>query len=84
MKEIYKIADNKNATDCIKLSKASWLNRRKENNKLGERHIKDCIKGKRCLITIQNNEIIAFLVWGTLWNKIHIQDIFVKEKYRKA
>ena len=35
------------------------------------------------MVVIINNEIIAFLVWGTLWNKIHLQDIFVKEKYRQ-
>jgi ribosomal protein S18 acetylase RimI-like enzyme len=77
------IANNKNMADCINLSKASWPQWRSNNEKLGKKHIKDCIKGKRCLVVIQNKEIIAFLVWGTLWNKIHIQDVFVKEKYRK-
>lgn len=34
-------------------------------------------------MAVKNKEIVAFLSWGTLWTKIHIEDIFVKEEYRK-
>jgi ribosomal protein S18 acetylase RimI-like enzyme len=35
------------------------------------------------LVVIKDDETIGFLVWWKLWNKIHIQDIFIKEQYRK-
>jgi ribosomal protein S18 acetylase RimI-like enzyme len=82
-KDSYIIADNKNTADCINLSKTSWPKWWKNNEILGKRHIKDCIQGKRCLIVKRDDAIIAFIVRGLLRNKIHIQDIFVQEEYRK-
>ena len=82
-KHTIRLAGNKDTTDCIHLSKLSWPSRWRNNDKLGKQHIKDCVQGKRCLVAVKDSEIIAFLVWGTLWNKVHIQDIFVKEEYRK-
>jgi ribosomal protein S18 acetylase RimI-like enzyme len=78
-----RMAKSEDVIDCIRLSKASWPGWRRNNDKLGRKHIKDCIQAKRCLVATKDDEIIAFLVWGTLRNKIHIQDIFVKEDYRK-
>ena len=78
-----RIANKKDVIDCIYLSKASWPGWWSKNEILGARYIKDCINGKRCLAALINHEVIAFLIWGTLWNKIHLQDIFVKNKYRK-
>ncbi len=79
-----KIADKKDTIACINLSKASWPSWWRENEILGKRHISNCVRGKRCLVAIINNNIIAYAVWGDLWNKIHLQDIFVKEGYRKT
>ncbi len=81
----YKIrtANKKDAIDCIYLSKTSWSGWWSRNEKLGTKYIKDCINGKMCLVVLINHEIIAILVWGTFWNKIHFQDIFVKDKYRR-
>lgn len=83
-KQIYykiKIANKKYTIPCMNLSKISWPIWWSKNEKLGKRHILNCINEKRCLIAITNanHDIIAFLVWGNLWNKIHLQDIFVKK-----
>lgn len=84
-KILYKIRIGKNSDTkyCINLSKTSWPNWWAKNEELGKKHIQNCVKEKRCLVATSNKEIIAFLIWGNLWNKIHIQDIFVKENYRK-
>jgi len=82
-KPTLRIANEKDANDCIELSQNSWPDWRAKNKQLGINHIRDCIWGGRCLVVSENNEVIAFLVWGQLRNKIHIQDIFVKERYRK-
>jgi len=81
----YKIrtANKKDLIDCICLSKTSWSGWWSKNERLGVRYIKDCINGKRCLVVLINHVVIAFLVWETFWNKIHFQDIFVKDKYRR-
>jgi len=79
-----RIARKKEAASCIKMSKTSWPDWWSKNGELGKKHIKDCIEGKRCLVAISDLEVIAFIVWGTLWNKIHLQDIFVREGYRRS
>jgi len=86
MKTAYelKIANKKDAVRCINLSKTSWPDWWSINEKAGKMHIRKCIEQKNALVATKNLEVIAFLVWGTIWNKIHVQDIFVKEKYRKA
>lgn len=79
-----RIAGKREAKSCINMSKTSWPDWWSKNGELGKRHIKDCVEGKRCLVAIIDLEIVAFIIWGTLWNKIHLQDIFVKEKYRRS
>jgi len=81
---VIKIANKKDTNGCIKLSEDSWPEWWAKNETLGKKHIRECVKGKRCLIATANKEIVGFFVWGNLWNKIHIQGIFVKENYRKA
>lgn len=78
-----RVANKKDEIDCINLSKISWPNWWSKNEKLGKEHIRICIKEKRCLVALKDGETIGFLVWGDLWNKIHLQDIFVKERYRR-
>lgn len=68
---------------CIRLSRTSWPEWWDRNEKAGKEHIKNRIKGKTVLVAIGAREVAAFLAWGTLWTKIHIEDIFVKEEYRK-
>ena len=51
--------------------------------KMGSRHIKLRIKEKNVLVVEANKKIVGYVVWGTLWNKIHIEDIFVEAEYRK-
>src|SRR3989344_2412268 len=82
----YKIrtATNTDTIACINLSKMSWPTWWSKNERLGKKHIESCVKEKRCLIAITNSDVIGFLVWGNLWNKIHLQDLFVKEEYRKT
>ena len=79
-----RLANDNDLASCIDLSRASWPSWWSRNAALGKKHVRDCIQQQRCLVVTINNEIIAFLVWGTLWNKIHLQDIFVKDKYRKS
>ena len=80
---IYKIkmANKKDADGCIYLSKCStwWA----DNEVLGERHIKKCVEQERCLVVVANDHIIGFLMWGELWNKIHLEDIFIQQEYRR-
>ena len=78
-----RLANKKDTNKCVSLSKNSWPTWWKNNERLGKKHIEDGINGKRCLVAISNNKIIGFCIWGIIWNKIHLQDIFVKEKYRK-
>lgn len=77
-------AARKEAADCIDLSKASWPDWWRKNKESGKRHINDCVIGKRCLVATIDRKIVAFAVWGNLWNKVHLQDIFVKEEYRRS
>src|SRR4030042_5715731 len=79
-----RIANKKDTVACINLSKASWPSWWHKNEMLGKRHIQNCVKEKRCLVAVTDNKIIAYVVWGDLWNKIHLQDIFVKEEFRKS
>ncbi len=79
-----RIANEGDTIACINLSRASWPSWWHKNEMLGKRHIESCVKGKRCLVAVADNKIIAYVVWGDLWNKIHLQDIFVKEGYRKT
>ena len=84
-KTSYKIrtAQKKDTISCINLSKASWPQWWSKNEKWGKKHIINCIKEKQCFVVILNHEIIGYLIFGTLYNKIHLQDIFVKEGYRR-
>lgn len=78
-----KFAVNKNLAHCVRLSRISWPMWWAKNGKAGREHIKNRIKGKTVLVAVRKQEIVAFLSWGTLWTKIHIEDIFVKEECRK-
>ena len=69
---------------CIRLSRISWPDWWSENERLGKKHIRNCIHNKRCLVAVKDKEVIAFMVWGVLWNKIHLQDIFVEKEYRRC
>lgn len=68
---------------CIDIIKKSWSRWWSKNEELAIKHIKKCIEEKRCLVVLINNDIVASLIWGILWNKIHIQDISVKKEYRR-
>ncbi len=57
-----RIAGKKEAAACINMSKTSWPNWWSKNKKLGEKHIRDCVEGKRCLVAIVNREAAAFVV----------------------
>lgn len=78
-----KLASTANARECIRLSQESWPDWWAGNRTLGIRHIRERILEKRCLIVIVDNRVIAFLVWGSLWNKIHLEDIFVDTNFRR-
>jgi len=78
-----RFAQREDLFSCVCLSRISWPIWWAKNGKAGREHIKNRIKGKTVLVAAKNREIVAFLSWGTLWTKIHIEDIFVKEKYRK-
>jgi len=79
-----RLAEKKETADCIKMSRTSWPDWWRKNERSGKRHIAECVEAKRCLVAESDREIIAFVVWGNLWSKIHLQDIFVKEKYRRS
>jgi len=79
----FKYASLKDLNTCIRLSKTSWPRWWAQNEKCGKKHIKERIKEKRVFIVISNREIIAYLVYGILWNKIHVEDVFVKKEYRR-
>lgn len=79
-----KIAGGKDAKTCVKLSMESWPEWWSRNMRPGEMHIKECIKQNRSLIAVSGGRVVAYCVWGRLWNKIHLQDIFVKEKCRRT
>lgn len=79
-----KLAGKKETAECIKMSRISWPDWWRDNERSGKKHIEDCVEAKRCLVAETDRGIIAFIIWGNLWNKIHLQDIFVKEKYRRS
>jgi L-amino acid N-acyltransferase YncA len=67
---------------CVKLSEASWPEWWAGNYDLGEKHIRECVQAGRCLVAEDGEKVVAFIVWGTLWNKVHLQDIFVVDGLR--
>ena len=69
--------------DCVALSKASWPEWWSKNEKFGRQHIQCRIKEGRSLQATLQNETVAFFVFGALWNKIHLEDLYVKEKHRQ-
>ncbi len=78
-----RLARSKDSAACIRLSTASWPQWWANNTQQGSRHIRECISDRRCLVAVHNNSIIGYLVWGNLWNKIHLQDIFVQAPFRR-
>ncbi len=67
-----KLASTANARECIRLSQQSWPDWWKHNHVLGARHIRKRIQENECLVGGIDKKIVAFLVWGALWNKIHL------------
>ncbi|MBI5135512.1 GNAT family N-acetyltransferase [Candidatus Uhrbacteria bacterium] len=80
---LIRYARSNDVAACIRLSKCSWPGWWANNTQQGSRHIRECIRGRRCLVAVSNREVIAYLVWGTLWNKIHLQDVFVQAPLRR-
>lgn len=79
-----KTAKKKDGDICVNLSKESRPTRRIDNELLWSKHIQECIKNKRGIIATQDKNIIGFAIRGQVRNKIHLQDIFVKEDFRRA
>jgi ribosomal protein S18 acetylase RimI-like enzyme len=68
---------------CVSLSKASWPEWWSRNERLGRLHIQNRIKEERVLQATVQCETVAYFVFGMLWNKIHLEDLYVKEEHRK-
>jgi len=77
-------ADNQDAQQCIKLSQQSRPTRRPGNEKLWAKHMEECIQNHRAVVAKDGKTIIGFAIWWLLRNKIHLQDIFVTEPYRRV
>lgn len=78
-----RFCEEEEAEDCLELCRTSWPEWWEKNEKLSREHIKNRIKEKQALVIIANNEIVAFRVWGRLWNKVHLEYVIVKESHRR-
>lgn len=76
-------ADNQDIQRCIELSQQSRPTRRPGNEKLWAKHMEECVQNHRALIAKDNEDTIGFAVRWILRNKIHLQDIFVVDTYRR-
>lgn len=75
-------ATRKDTDACISLCKTSRSIRRPKHD-LWEKHIQQCIKNNRCLVVTHEKEAIWFVVRWQLRDKIHLQDMFIQENYRR-
>ncbi len=67
----------------LELSEESWPEWWSKNLKLGAEHIRLRIREKTVLVATANGRIVGYLICGTLWSILHIDDVFVEGGYRK-
>jgi ribosomal protein S18 acetylase RimI-like enzyme len=82
----YKFPSEKQIKKCIEYSKVSWNVWYDHNFKFikkCEDYIYQQFKN-RCIIIAEENDVVGYLIFNKHWNRIHIDDIFVVENYRKC
>ncbi|MEM0372525.1 MAG: GNAT family N-acetyltransferase [archaeon] len=78
-----RLANKKEALDCIRLSRKSWPHWWANNEKVAEKHIKRRVKEKKALVAVLGKKVVAFVLFDETWNQIHLEDLYVEKKYRR-
>lgn len=76
-------ANNQDAQQCVNLSQQSRPTRRPGNEELWAKHIQECVQNGRAVLAKDNETIVGFAIRWLLRNKVHLQDIFVINAYRR-